>query len=118
MYAKRNSITIGLLLLILVSAGFFWYKSESNKLVSLKSKNRELSKSLDGSLEVAETLSSTQEQLQLLSQRWNDAPKVILSVDEPSFSLYYLNWLIENYRLKVLSLMQRDHLRAVVPIYL
>ncbi len=101
MYATRNAITIGLLWLILSTIGFLWIKSESRETQELKSKNKQLSQMLDGSLEVAQKLSATEAKFRFLNQRWSEAPKIMLSVEEPSFSLYYLNWLIDNYDLSL-----------------
>jgi len=101
MYAKRNSITIGILWLILMIAGIFWYSNESKKLTSLELKNSELQKQLDGSLEIIKALETVENQYRILRARWSEAPKQIIAAEEPSFSLYYLNWLVNSYQIPV-----------------
>ena len=56
-----------------------------------------LSQQLDGSLEIVQALNSVKSEHVSLLQRWDQAPKQILAADEPSFTLYYLNWLLTNY---------------------
>jgi len=101
MYAKRNSITIAVLWVILVVIGIFWYSNENKKLKSLRVKNSKLQKQLDGSLEIIKALETVESQYRALKERWSQAPKQIIAAEEPSFSLYYLNWLINSYKIPV-----------------
>ena len=52
---------------------------------------------MDGSLEIVEALNTVEEQHNKLNNAWKQSPKKLISANEPSFSLYYLNWLINNY---------------------
>ena len=101
MYAKRNSITIGILCLILIGVGVFWYTHENKKLKLLKVTNSDLQKQLDGSLEIIKALEAVESQHRILQERWSQAPKQIIAAEEPSFSLYYLNWMVNNYKIPV-----------------
>jgi len=99
MYAKRNTITIAVLWLILTVIGIFWISNENKKIKVLQTKNGELRKKLDGSLEIIQALEVVENEYRILSERWNHAPKQIVAEEEPSFSLYYLNWLINNHKI-------------------
>ena len=94
MHAKRNSILIIILWIILLTIGFFWHSAENKKIKTLKTKQKQLSHQLDGSIEIAKTLAGVEQQYQLLRDRWESSPKRIIAADEPSFSLDYLNWLV------------------------
>lgn len=97
MYAKRNSITIALLLLLLAIGGFLWSNKETKTIDKLQTKNKELTAKLDGSLEIIEALSIVETKFQQLKQNWDQSAKKIIGADEPSFSLYYLTWIMSNY---------------------
>ncbi len=97
MYAKRNSITIGILWLLLLVVGIFWYSRENKKTKQLRLKQKELTQQLDGSLEIIKTLESVQNQYRILKEKWDFSPKQILAAEEPSFSLEYLNWLVNHH---------------------
>jgi len=99
MYAKRNSLTILAMLLLLSGVGFFWYRSEARELERVSSQNKDLNLRLRGSLEVAETLAKISAQRDTLQRRWGKAPKKILMTEEPAFSLSYINWLIRMHNL-------------------
>jgi Tfp pilus assembly protein PilO len=94
MYAKRNSLTIGILWVVLLAIGIFWYSQESKRIKILKVKNKQLSQQLDGSLEIAKALQGVEQQYRFLREKWNLSPKQIIASEEPSFSLDYLNWLV------------------------
>lgn len=99
MYAKRNSITVGILWLILLTAGIFWNNHEGKKIKALQSKNTQLRQKLDGSIEIMKALEAVENEYRTLKEKWTSAPKQIVAADEPSFSLYYFNWLVNNYRI-------------------
>jgi len=99
MYAKRNTITIAVLWLMLLTTGIFWISNESKKIKVLQNKNSELRKKLDGSLEIIQALEAVESEFRILSERWNNAPKQVVAEEEPSFSVYYLNWLVNNYKI-------------------
>jgi Tfp pilus assembly protein PilO len=99
MYAKRNSLTILAVLLLLSGLGYLWYRHEAKKLTLTTAKNKQLSTQLRGSLEVAETLALISAERDQLQQRWQNAPKKLLNAEEPAFSLSYVNWLINQHNL-------------------
>jgi len=101
MYAKRNSLTILAVLLLLSGLGYLWYRHEAQKLTQTTMKNQQLNKQLRGSLEVAETLLHVTAERDSLQQRWQRAPKKLLNAEEPAFSLSYINWLINQHNLNL-----------------
>ena len=99
MYAKRNSLTILAVLLLLSGLGYFWYRHEAKKLTQTGMQNKQLTTQLRGSLEVAETLLHVTAERDSLRARWQQAPKKLLNAEEPAFSLSYINWLINQHNL-------------------
>lgn len=99
MYAKRNSLTILAVLLLLSTVGFFWYRSEAQELQRVSQKNQQLTQQLRGALEVSGTLKQIINERDSLQVRWEKAPKKILNTEEPAFSLSYINWLIREHGL-------------------
>jgi hypothetical protein len=99
MYAKRNSLTILAVLVLLSGVGFFWYRSEAKEFARLSDKNKQLDEQLHGSLEIAETLVKVTVARDSMQKRWERSPKKILNTEEPAFSLSYINWLIRTHNL-------------------
>ncbi len=99
MYAKRNSITIAILWLLILCAGIYWINSENKKIRQSKAKQNELRQKLDGSIEVMRALAAVETEYQTLKARYNSAPKQIIAAEEPSFSLHYFNWLTTTYKI-------------------
>src|SRR5262245_3368885 len=99
MYAKRNSLTILAVLLLLSGLGYLWYRHEAQKLAQTAAKNKNLNTQLRGALEVAETLAHVTSERDSLQRRWQQAPKKLLNAEEPAFSLSYVNWLINQHGL-------------------
>jgi hypothetical protein len=99
MYAKRNSLTILAVLLLLSGVGFFWYRSQASELARETDNNKKLNLQLRGSLEVSETLAKITVQRDLLQKQWEKSPKKIFNTEEPAFSLSYINWLIRTHGL-------------------
>jgi len=94
MLAKRNSLTIGLFWILLVAVGVFWYIKDT----------RGLEKALQEEKKYKEILAQSQDEVKRLTQvetihkemeaKWKTAPKIIISADEPSFTLSYINWIM------------------------
>ena len=101
MYARRNTITIAILWLLMLLIGIFWFRHESEDLDEIKGKNDTLKKQLDGSLEVVQALRTVEAEYEVLKDNWSRASKKVLATEEPSFSLYYLNWLVNNYNVEL-----------------
>ncbi len=99
MYAKRNSLTILAVLLLLSGLGYMWYRSKAQDLARAKAQNQKLTQQLRGELEVAETLVYITAERDSLQRRWRNAPKKLLNAEEPAFSLSYINWLINQHNL-------------------
>lgn len=99
MYAKRNSITIGILCVVLLAIGIFWLNKENKNIMAQQKRNSELRQKLDGSLEIMKALESVESDYRTIKEKWSFAPKQIVAADEPSFSLYYFNWLVNNYKI-------------------
>jgi len=99
MYAKRNSLTILAVLLLLSGLGYLWYRSSAQELARVKAQNQQLTQQLRGALEVAETLIYVTAERDSLQRRWRNAPKKLLNAEEPAFSLSYINWLINQHQL-------------------
>lgn len=101
MYETRNSLTIAALVLVVGTAGFLWYRREASQLDRLQARHLDLNKELRLAREAAEKLPGVEKQHAAIQQTWKQAPKKILAVDEPSFSLYYLNWLVAAYDIPI-----------------
>lgn len=101
MYETRNSLTIGLLVILVATSGFLWHRRESAKLGKVKDKYVQLQNELDHARDAVQRLPAVEEQHARVRNIWQQAPKKILSVDEPSFSLYYLNWLVAAYDIPI-----------------
>ncbi|MDZ7290176.1 MAG: hypothetical protein ONB44_01995 [candidate division KSB1 bacterium] len=99
MYARRNTLTILILLVLLTAMGFLWYRREARELDRVSGKNKQLTMQLRGALEVAETLAKVTAERDSLQVKWQRAPKKILNTQEPAFSLSYINWLIQVHQL-------------------
>ncbi|HOX87661.1 MAG TPA: hypothetical protein PKW76_04650 [bacterium] len=99
MYTKRNTITLALLLLVILAIGTSWTMREMKKLGELRERNLELSEQFHGSELVVQTLESVEANFAELQERWQNAAKKILALDEPAFTISYINWLIQNYKL-------------------
>jgi hypothetical protein len=97
MYARRNTITIGIALVLLLAIGIFWYSTENKKAKLLQVKQKKLSQQLDGSLEIAKRLEGVEQEYRMIKDRWDFSSKQIIAAEEPSFSLSYLNWLVNKY---------------------
>lgn len=99
MYARRNSLTILAVLLLLSGLGYLWYRNAAQELTRVKAQNQSLTQNLRGALEVAETLVYVTVERDSLQRQWRNAPKKILNAEEPAFSLSYINWIINQHNL-------------------
>ncbi len=101
MFARRNSLTLAVVWIIFLSVGSFWYFRDANRLLGALSEQAETRETLKrsrteiGRLTVVETAHDT------LNSQWQKAPKRIISADEPSFTLAYLNWILTANKLNI-----------------
>jgi len=101
MFAKRNSITLAAIWLILLLVGIFLYVKDTRRLVEAMHQKVTLSTKLESSQHEIARLKGIEDEHSKLSQLWLSMPKKIVSADEPSFSLSYFNWIMTRYRLVV-----------------
>ncbi|MFQ5864308.1 MAG: hypothetical protein ACE5IW_03670 [bacterium] len=91
MFARRNSITLGVIWILLLVIGIFWYIKDTRKLFDVLKEQSNLSSLLSESQAEIKRLTEVEKIHEELRERWLNAPKVIISADEPSFSLSYIN---------------------------
>jgi Tfp pilus assembly protein PilO len=96
MFARRNSITLAIIWLLLLSIGIFWYLKDARQLVDVLKEQRNLSNILSTSQAEIKRLTELEKTHDELKEQWLNAPKVIISAEEPSFSLSYINWISSN----------------------
>ncbi|MFQ5707798.1 MAG: type 4a pilus biogenesis protein PilO [bacterium] len=101
MFAKRNSITLASIWVILLLVGIFWYTKDTRTLVHLMEQKIALSKKLATSQETIEKLKGVEDNYNQLSEQWENLPKKLISADEPSFSLSYINWIMQKNHLEI-----------------
>jgi hypothetical protein len=91
MHAKKNSITLAIILIVFIVVGFLWYKYETNQLQKI-SKDE---KSLNIQFQEFDSILSDQTELEFeynfLKKKWNNAPKILISSEEPAFSYQFIN---------------------------
>lgn len=100
-YAKRNNLTIIGVLILLSLIGFFWYRSEAKVLDKARGTNIELRRALEEDREVSDTYGLFKLERDSLEKKLEFASKKLIHAQEPTFSLSYINWLIENYGLNL-----------------
>ncbi len=101
MFAKRNSITLAALWLILLIIGVFWYINDTRSLVAMMKDQVELSSALKESQKEIKRLVTIEKKHSELNDRWLISEKKIISADEPAFSLSYLNWIMSRNNLPI-----------------
>jgi len=101
MFAKRNSITLAALWLILLIIGIFWYINDTRHLVAMMKGQVELSSALKESQKEIKRLVSIEKKHTELKDRWLSSEKKIISADEPAFSLSYINWIMSRNNLPI-----------------
>ena len=81
-------------LLLLGLAGYLLYRREARELHLLSQKRAQLRSEVEEASAIAARLPEIVQRRDSLQGLWEAAPKKILNVEEPAFSLSYLNWLI------------------------
>jgi len=101
MFAKRNSITLAALWLILLIIGIFWYINDTRNLVAMMKDQVELSFELKASQKEIKRLVIIEKTHSELNEKWLNSTKKIISADEPAFSLSYINWIMSRNNLPI-----------------
>lgn len=101
MFAKRNAFTLALIWVIILAAGLFWYFREGGRLEEIRKKERELQTQLQESQEQIKRLTQVESAHDEINEKWSHSPKRIISADEPSFTLSYLNWIMTSNNLDI-----------------
>ncbi|MFQ5640719.1 MAG: hypothetical protein ACE5IR_22290 [bacterium] len=94
MFSKKNSFILILIWIVLVAAGSFWYLSDARGLEAAhveETMQRELLLKSQNEIKRMKDVENIHEQL---NSSWLSAPKLIVSADEPSFTLSYINWIM------------------------
>ncbi|RMF60223.1 MAG: hypothetical protein D6743_15290 [Calditrichaeota bacterium] len=91
MFARRNSVTLAVIWIILLIAGAFWYFRDSNKLMEVLNQKKTYEQKLAKSQELIKKLTEVENVHELVSELWENSPKRIISAEEPSFTLAYIN---------------------------
>ncbi|MFQ5629965.1 MAG: type 4a pilus biogenesis protein PilO [bacterium] len=100
-YAKRNNLTIAGILIVLVIVAFVWYRSEAKALDRVLRENNELNRQLQDDIQVSDTFGEFQVMRDSLEQKLVHSSKKLINAKEPTFSLSYINWLIETYNIEL-----------------
>lgn len=101
MFAKRNSLTLAILWVVLLVGGLFWYFSEAGRLVEAREEHQRLLKQLEDSRSEIRKFAQVEQTYNNLQDAWLNTPKKIISADEPSFSLSYVNWIMTSNYLEI-----------------
>ncbi len=101
MFAKRNSITLAALWLILLIIGIFWYINDTRNLVAMMKDQVDLSSKLKESQKEIKRLVGIEKKHSKLGEQWLSSTKKIIAADEPAFSLSYINWIMSKNNLPI-----------------
>ena len=94
MYAKKNSITLAIFLIVFISVGIFMTKNGTKELLALKSEAVQLEHRYNQYASVASKVHELELRRHYLNYLWENAPKVLIAADEPAFSYLYFNKII------------------------
>ncbi|MBN2011441.1 hypothetical protein JW960_19065 [candidate division KSB1 bacterium] len=99
MYARKNSITLAIFLIVFVSIGFYMSRNGTKELLQLKAESLQLEQRYNQFTSVASRLHELELERSFLTETWRTAPKVLIAADEPAFSYLYLNKIINERKL-------------------
>lgn len=100
MFAIKNSIVLAGIWLVLLITGIFLYVSDTHKLVNLREQRETAINTLTESQEQIKRLTEVENIHAEIQKDWLNSQKRIISADEPSFTLTYINWLITTHSLQ------------------
>ncbi len=101
MFAKRNSATLALIWILILGIGTFWYFSDTQTLEDSRIKVEVVRKKLEESRIEVRRLTDVENAHGELASNLNASPKRIISADEPSFTLSYINWIVSSNNLNI-----------------
>jgi len=101
MFAKKNSVTLAAIWAVLTIIGAYWYFSNANDLVGAVNEEKALQNALLDSQKKVRRLTQVEKIHADVNLQWKQAKKRIISADEPSFTLSYLNWIVATYSLNI-----------------
>ncbi len=101
MFAQRNSLTLAIFWILLLIIGVFWYFQDAGKLVKAVAEEANYKELLTKSQNEIKRLTQVETIHEQLNEKWLNAPKLIISADEPSFTLSYINWIMTTYNLQI-----------------
>ena len=101
MFAKRNSLTLAVVWLMLLTVGIVWYTKDARQLVDVLEQEKKIKKSLATSQAQIARLTQVETMHEKLSEQWSDSPKRIISAEEPAFTLSYINWIVSSNELDI-----------------
>ncbi|NIV97470.1 hypothetical protein GWN42_32925 [candidate division KSB1 bacterium] len=101
MFAKRNSVTLAILWLVLLITGIFLYIKDTGNVEAAIEEKKKYQEQLKKSQSQIERLKDVENVHADMKENWLNAPKRIISADEPSFTLSYLNWIMSSNNLVI-----------------
>jgi hypothetical protein len=95
-FARRNSVTLAAIWLLLLVIGIFWYTKDTREHVTRIEELQQARQTLKESRQQIQRLTKVETDHEETNQKWQTAPKRILSAEEPAFTLSYINWIISS----------------------
>jgi hypothetical protein len=96
MFAKRNSLTLGTIWLLLLLIGIFWYVKDTRVLVDVVKAKKKYAGLLQTSQAQIQRLTEVETVYAQVAEKWAGSPKRIIAAEEPTFTLSYLNWIVSS----------------------
>lgn len=101
MFARRNSLTLALIWIIMLAVGVFWYYSDAENLLVAVAEEQQLKLDLQKSQAEVKRLTEVKSTHDKMADQWRNSSKRIISADEPSFTLSYLNLIMSTFNLNI-----------------
>ncbi len=101
MFAKRNSLTLVLIWIVILAVGTFWYFQDVKKLTAALTQQKNSKRLLEESQKEIRRLTDVETTHTDISHNWQERPKRIISAEEPAFTLSYLNWILQSNNLNI-----------------
>ncbi len=101
MFAKKNSLTIAVIWLILLCTGVIWYFSDTSTLKKINKGIGTFEKKLADSQSKVKRLTEVESLHKEINEKWQNRPKRIITADEPSSTISYLYKIISDHNLNI-----------------